>query len=198
MFFLFVLKKHADSDNIFTKINKGNLVMYKKIAIIGAPGTGKTTLANKLSKMLQIPATHIDGIHHLPNWEIRNKDERDNLILEIASKDTWIIDGTYKSTLRKRLELADLIIWLDFSTLAQIKGIISRYLKNRNQEKPEIPGCREKLDLQFFIYVLKYNKVKRINIVNNIEGINENKIIILKTRKQVNRWLANFERSING
>lgn len=94
--------------------------MYKKIAIIGAPGTGKTTLANNLSKILNIPATHIDGIHHLPNWEMRDKSERDQMILEIANKASWIIDGTYKSTLRKRLELADLIIWLDFSTNAQL------------------------------------------------------------------------------
>lgn len=172
--------------------------MYKKIAIIGAPGTGKTTLANNLSQILNITATHIDGIHHLANWEIRDKDERDKIILEIASRDEWIIDGTYKSTLRKRLELADLIIWLDFSTISQIYGIISRYLKNKNQEKPEIPGCKEKLDSVFFTYVLKYNKEKRINIVKNMEGIDTNKIVILKTRKQVNNWLKNIERSING
>ena len=57
--------------------------MYKKIAIVGAPGTGKTTLANNLSEIYKIPATHIDGIHHLENWEIRDKEERDKIILEI-------------------------------------------------------------------------------------------------------------------
>ena len=109
--------------------------MYKKIAIVGAPGTGKTTLANNLSEIYKIPATHIDGIHHLENWEIRDKEERDKIILEIASRDEWIIDGTYKSTLRDRFERADLIIWLDFSTLAQLKGVLGRYLKNKGKEK---------------------------------------------------------------
>ena len=165
--------------------------MYNRIAIIGAPGTGKTTLANNLSKIYGIEATHIDGIHHLPNWNLRDKEERDRMILEIVAQEKWIIDGTYRSTLRARLEKADFIVWLDFSTLGQIRGIMKRYLKNRNVEKPEIPGCKEKMDKEFFTYVLRYNRTKRKSIVENLEGIDKEKILILKNRKQVNKWLKN-------
>ncbi len=163
--------------------------MYKKIAIIGAPGTGKTTLANKLSEIFHIKATHIDGLHYSENWQIRDKSERDKSILDVVEKDEWIIDGTYKSTLKTRLECADLIIWLDFSTIAQLKGIIGRYFKNKGIEKTEIPGCKEKIDKEFFFYVLKYNKTKRNIIVENLKGINKNKVLILKNRKAVNKWV---------
>ena len=163
--------------------------MYKKISIVGAPGTGKTTLANKLSEILQIEATHIDGLHYLPNWQIRDKSERDTIILNIVKKDKWIIDGTYKSTLKARFESADLIIWLDFSTINQLKGILNRYIKNKGIEKVEIPGCKEKMDIKFFLYVLRYNKTKRNFIVENLGGIDENKLLILKNRKSVNKWI---------
>lgn len=53
-----------------------------KISIIGGSGTGKTTLANNLGNELNIPVYHIDGIHHLENLEIRDKAERDKIILE--------------------------------------------------------------------------------------------------------------------
>lgn len=170
--------------------------MYKKIAIIGAPGTGKTTLSNNLSKLLNIKVLHIDGLHYLKNWQIRDKEERDKLILEATSKDSWIIDGTYKATLKQRLEVADLIIWLDFSTISQLKGVIERFIKSDGKEKPEIPGCNEKLDKEFLLYVLRYNKNKRQIIVNNLDEIDKNKIIVLKNRKQVNNWLKNLERSV--
>lgn len=169
--------------------------MYKKIAIVGAPGTGKTTLSNKLSEIFHIEATHIDGLHHLENWQIRDKTERDKMILDVVKKDEWIIDGTYKSTLKNRFEAADLIIWLDFSTFNQLKGIVSRYLKNKGIEKPEIPGCKEKLDKEFFFYVLKYNKQKRKYIVQNLEGINKSKILIFKNRTEVNKWTDNIKNS---
>ena len=35
----------------------------KRIAIIGAPGTGKTTLANNLGKVYNLPVLHLDTIH---------------------------------------------------------------------------------------------------------------------------------------
>lgn len=170
--------------------------MYNRIAIVGAPGTGKTTLANNLSEILKIEATHIDGIHHLENWQLRDKQERDEIILKIVDKEKWIIDGTYKSTLKQRFEKADLIVWLDFSSFAQLRGVMQRYLKNKGKEKPEIPGCKEKMDKEFFTYVAKYNKTKRKNILENLEGINKEKILILKNRKQVNKWLENIQTKV--
>ena len=120
----------------------------KRISIIGGSGTGKTTLSEELSKIYGIPATHIDGIHHLENWQIRDKNERDKMILEIVEKEKWIIDGTYHATLRARVEKSDLIIWLDYSSLAQIKGVIRRWIKSGGKEKPEIPGCKEQMNWQ--------------------------------------------------
>ena len=89
----------------------------KKISIIGGTGTGKTTLSNTLGKVLNLPVCHIDGIQYLENWERRNNEDRDRIILEKVSKNKWIIDGSYRATLEQRLTNADLIIYLDYSSL---------------------------------------------------------------------------------
>lgn len=165
--------------------------MYNRISIIGGPGTGKTTLSNVLSEKYNIPATHIDGIHHLKDWKIRNKSERDKIILDIVAKEKWIIDGTYHDTLKKRLETADLIIWLDYSSIAQVKGVVKRFFKNPGKEKEEIPGCKERLTFTFVKYVIKYNKNKRHFITDALQDIDKDKVIIFTKQKDLNTWLKN-------
>lgn len=168
-----------------------------KISIIGGSGTGKTTLSESLSKELKIPVYHIDGIHHLKDWKVRDKDERDKMILDIVRRDKWIIDGTYKTTLRERLENSDLTIYLDYSTLSQIKGVMGRFIKNHGEEKPEIPGCKEQMSVKFFLLVLKWRKTKRKYIIDTVKNINSNKVLIFKNRRSLNKWYKNeFNRSI--
>lgn len=159
-----------------------------RICIIGGSGTGKTTLANNLGKQLNLPVYHIDGIHHMQNWEIRDKEERDKIILEKANEDKWIIDGTYRSTLKQRLERSDFVIYLDYSTIAQVKGAFGRFMKNHGKEKPDIPGCKEKMDWEFFCFVVNWRKNKRKIIIETLKQVDSKKIHIFKTRRQLNKW----------
>ena len=160
----------------------------KRICIIGGPGTGKTTLSNNLAKELNLPVYHIDGIHHLENWQIRDKEERDKIILNIVDEEKWIIDGTYKSTLAARIKSADIVIFLNYSKIARLKGILSRYFKNKGKEKPDIPGCREKMDLTFIKMTLNWNK-GRVNMIENIIEANKNKeVYVFKNRRKLNKW----------
>lgn len=162
-----------------------------KISIIGGSGTGKTTLSENLSKDLEIPVYHIDGIHHLENWKIRDKNERDKIILDIVKKDKWIIDGTYHSTLRERLEKSDLIIYLDYSTIAQAKGAIGRFVKDHGKEKPEIPGCKEQMSFTFLKFVINWRKDKRPFIIDTLKNIDKEKVLIFKNRRSLNKWYKN-------
>ena len=163
----------------------------ERICIIGGSGTGKTTLSNNLGKELNLPVYHIDGIHHLKDWKIRDKNERDKIILEKAAQSKWIIDGTYRSTLQQRLEKADYIIYLDYSSFAQIKGVLKRFIKNHGKEKEEIPGCKEQMSWEFFWFVVNWRKNKRTEILERIDKIDNNKVHIFKNRRQLNRWYKN-------
>ena len=160
----------------------------KRICIIGGSGTGKTTLAKNLGKELNLPVYHIDGINYLENWETRDKTERDKIILEKVNDDKWIIDGTYCSTLKARLKKSDYVIYLDYSSAASVKGVLERFIKNHGKEKTEIQGCKEKMSLQFFWWVVNWKKNKRQIIIENIKEIDNTKIHIFKNRRELNRW----------
>ncbi len=171
--------------------------MYNRISIIGGSGSGKSTLCSILSKELNLPAIHLDGINFDSNWVEIDKSKRDNIIVDKALEDKWIIDGNYTKTLKNRLERADLIIWLDYSTFALLKGVLKRFFKGINKERPEIPGCKERFNFNFIKYVITYNKKKRYIIVENLADIPKEKVLIFKNQKKLNKWLKNFTHNEN-
>lgn len=159
-----------------------------RICIVGGSGTGKTTLAKNLGKVLNLPILHIDGVHHYDNWKVRDKSKRDKIIKQTADESRWIIDGTYSSTLEYRLERADLVILLDYSSVAQLKGIFTRLIKDYNKERPEIPGCKEQMNWSFLKLVVNYRRKKRPGIIELINRADSNKVCIFKNRRQLNKW----------
>lgn len=171
--------------------------MYNRISIVGGSGSGKSTLCNILSKELGLPAIHLDAINYEPNWVEIDKAERDNMILSKAQDDKWVIDGNYNKTLKERFDKADLIIWLDYSTLKQLHGILKRYFTTRNSERPEIPGCKERLEPEFIKYVLTYNKKKRPVILDYLKDVPKEKVLIFKHQKDLNAWLKDFTNNPN-
>lgn len=165
---------------MFEKINK--------ICVIGGSGTGKTILSENLKNELNLPVIHIDTINYFDHWVERDIEERDKIILEKSKGEKWIIDGTYISTLKERVAKADLVIYLDYSTFAQVRGVIKRFLKNPNKMKQDIPGCEEQMTFSFLLFVINWRRNKRKKVLSSLSTIDQSKILIFKKRRQLNNW----------
>ena len=165
----------------------------KRICVVGAPGTGKTTLSRKLAEIYNLPVCHLDSFHQLPNWELRDEKERDNMILEETKKDKWILDGTFTNTLLERVNRADLVIFLDYTSFAALKGVIKRIIKDHGKEKPDMPGCKEKFDMSFILYVATYNKQRRNIILDILHKGDKDKLLVFKDVKELNNWVSKLE-----
>lgn len=77
----------------------------------------------------------------------------------MCSEKPYIIDGDYFFNLEKRLEHADLVIWIKIPLLVCVANIIKRRFKYAMNTRPDITeGCDEKLSLSFLMYALRYNK----------------------------------------
>ena len=84
-----------------------------KIAVIGCPGSGKTSFAITLHKILKIPLYHLDQYYWQPNWQRPDPEEFEKIHNDLCDKDEWIIEGVASRYFDQRFQQADIIIFLD-------------------------------------------------------------------------------------
>lgn len=87
----------------------------KRLAIIGLPGSGKSTFATKLGKLLHLPVYHLDKYMFEPEGKKRDKKEFLSMQKVVLDKESWIIEGCSFSTFEMRFARADTFIYFRFS-----------------------------------------------------------------------------------
>ena len=143
----------------------------EKIIIIGCGGAGKSTLAWKLGRILDIQVYHLDALYWKPGWVMTSKDEWETLIKQLIEKDAWILDGNYGSTIDLRTHAADTIIFLDYSTPRCLYGVFKRRIMYNGKTRPDMnEGCPERLDWDFIKWVARYKREKAPGILAKLEG----------------------------
>ena len=168
-----------------------------KISIIGYSSSGKSTLAQNLGNILNIPVLHLDKVNFLPEWKERNKEESKKIVEDfIKNNDKFIIDGNYiKFIYDLRMKLSDKIIFLDFDRITCLFQAFQRYNKYKGKVRDSMTeGCYEKLDWDFIKWILFDGRnEERINRYNKIIEEYKDKIIILKNRKEVDDFVEKIK-----
>lgn len=168
-----------------------------KISIIGYSSSGKSTLAQNLGNILNIPVLHLDKVNFLPEWKERNKEESKKIVEDfIKNNNKFIIDGNYiKFVYDLRMKLSDKIIFLDFDRITCLFQAFQRYNKYKGKVRDSMTeGCYEKLDWDFIKWILFDGRnEERINRYNKIIEEYKDKIIILKNRKEVDDFVEKIK-----
>ncbi|MBN2081849.1 AAA family ATPase [bacterium] len=130
-----------------------------RILVIGCAGSGKTTLARRLARELDVPLFSLDRYFWQPGWVESDKDEFDAKVIELAQARAWVMDGNYSRTLPLRLERADAVIWLDVPRTTCLARVLWRFVTNIGRVREDMgPGCPESLDWEFIDWVWNYRR----------------------------------------
>ena len=155
-------------DEIVTLVKDKNLT---RINICGSPGSGKSTLSIKLSQLLRYKLIDLDVFFYNENCNRKSKDQDIFELEQILTEEKIIIDGTYSSTLKYRIDKVDLFIFTQRNVLLSLYRFIKRLITAKKIK------CGERITLKTLTLILNYKKVES-DIFNLI--IPTEKLIIYK------------------
>jgi adenylate kinase family enzyme len=97
-----------------------------RVVVVGTSGSGKTTFAARLARMLAVPHVELDALHWEPNWVeaplviFRERVDR------ALSGDRWVVDGNYSKVRNIVWGRANMVVWLDYPLLLSLWQLVKR------------------------------------------------------------------------
>lgn len=161
-----------------------NKTRAKKFALIGLPGSGKSTFASKLGRLLDIPVHHLDKHMFEPDGKKKDKQEFIEIQKAMLNEDAWIVEGCSFSTFEMRFAKADILIYFHFSRLVCFFRLFKRLF---NHEKDF--GSLRAITKEILKYTWNFDKEKRARIEELRQKYPQTKFLIFKSQKDADSFL---------
>ena len=167
---------------------------WKKVTICGAPGSGKSYVALRLGKALDLPIIHFDNYTFNPDGTFIDKKIFTANMLERLG-DKWITDGNHSTDdelTRRRFTESDAIIFLDLPEADCIAAVKARHGTKREDWPDHLPETDTGIDWLVNHIKKWHTDEKPKTILGQIEkyGARE-RLIHLHSREGIDAFLAN-------
>ena len=165
-----------------------DMVIGRKIIVLGSPGSGKSTFSRKLHAVTGLPLIHLDNVWWKPDRTHISREEFDAKLAEFLQGDEWIIDGDYSRTYEVRFRACDTVIFLDLCLDQCMEGIAERIGKDR----PDIPWTEREADPELIRDVEEYREKKRPVVLSLMEQYPDKIQLRFTSRAEADGWLDGF------
>lgn len=162
---------------------------YKRVAVIGCPGGGKSTFSRSLRDRVGLTLYHLDAIYWRDDRTHLSREEFYPLMREIIARDEWIMDGNYNATLEWRISACDLLIFLDYPAEVCLEGVRAR----RGQKRSDMPWVEEGDDEEFLEFIRAFETESRPRILELIGKYPDKTVVTFRTREEAERYLGELE-----
>ena len=168
----------------------------KRICIIGATSSGKSTLAQKLSNKLNIKKlVHLDIIAHYPNSNWQRTPIEDFIIKhnENLKYEEWIIEGNYSVCMSNRFKESTAIIWLDYNPFYCVYNFIKRCFQDSSKRIGEVEGAPEKINIKRIKHTLFQYPKNRHKYKEIISNFSDTPVIYINSMKELSLFCKRLD-----
>ena len=164
----------------------------QRVLVIGSPGAGKSTFSRTLAVRTGLPLIHLDAHYHLPGWQEPDPAVWSARVDELLAGERWIIDGNYGDSMARRLARADTAILLDYPTYLCLWRLFRRISTLHGTVRPDAPpGCPERFDPEFFLYVAAFRRVKTPALERRLSGF-PGEVVRFRHPREAEAFLASL------
>jgi adenylate kinase family enzyme len=173
--------------------------MGRRFAIIGASGSGKTTVARALANRLGLRCVELDALAWGPGWALRSDDELRRALEPTLRGDAWVVDGNYTRLLGDVvLERADTVVWLDLPLVLKLRRIARRTVHRLVRREELWNGNRETIRNavftrdSLFTWTVKSHRRHRREFPSRLAAphLAHLEVVRLQSAAEVERWLC--------
>ena len=158
----------------------------KKVIVIGCPGSGKTTFAEKLARQTGLKLYYLDAIWHKPDRTHISRADFDARMRQLLAEERWIIDGNYSRTIEVRLKACDTVFLFDLPTEVCLRGATERLGKRRY----DMPWIDKEMDPELKAQIEAFPQAVLPGIYDLLKKYREGRqIVIFKARAQADAYL---------
>jgi adenylate kinase family enzyme len=157
-------------------------------------GAGKTTLARRLSSVLDLPYTEIDALFHGPGWTPLPTFQAE--IDALVGEDRWVTEWQYEYARPLLAEHADLLVWVDPPFRVTLTSVVRRTVRRRLLREELWNGNREGPLHTFFTdpeHIVRWTISTRNRYDERIAKVATQRpdlpIVRLRSRREADRWL---------
>lgn len=159
----------------------------KKFALIGLPGSGKSTFAAKLGRVLDIPVHHLDKHMFVLDGKKRDKQEFIEIQKALFDEDAWVVEGCSFSTFEMRFAKADVLIYFHFSRLICFLRLFKRLFNYKN----DFGGLRA-VTWEILKYTWNFDKEKRARIEELRKKYPQTEFLIFKGQQDADLFIKSL------
>lgn len=168
----------------------------QRIALFGLPGSGKSTFADRLGKILNIPVHHLDRHFFVENWKERDRQEFLSIQQTMVDQECWIIEGNSIASLEMRFARADVVIYFHFTRFVCLWRVFKR-LFIHDKTILDIPdGCSKNVSWRLLKYLWGFNKEKKERIEELKKKYPDVDFYIFGNSKSLERYIANVKNDV--
>ncbi len=177
--------------------NQNAMDSIHRVSVIGTSGSGKTTFAARLARLLAIPHIELDSLHWEPDWVEAPLEIFRGRVDRALSGERWVVDGNYSTVRDIVWSRADTVIWLDYALLRifwrltwrTLKRVLTRQeLWNENRENWRNQFSKDSI----FLWVLTSRPRHHRDYPRLFQEYSHLRVIRLYSPREAEEWLKVF------